>query len=507
MKVRSLSHCGFSFLVLLIAVASTIRAQADGISVSPSEGVGGTPFTVTVTGFVPEGGTYPYASVSLDTYGYFSSCPGNSDCVLTGSMPLFHGRHVLEAVMDNDGSRRASTSFKVFDAEMMINRSCGTNGSKVLMTGNHFNRNSYISAYTSAGLSDSNGQIVVQATLNEGNGPIYIVMSDGFNTVSNLFVVGPGGCDSQAGQLLGTPGPGTIRPPNGSPQPLRPNGPVRPGDELHTGAGGSADLLLTDGTRITMPQNSGLSLGSHTYNPADHQNDGADYGLLEGAFRYTSGLISKQNDNVRATTPSGFIGIRGTEFITRRAPCSSTQEVYLIHGQLAVKPLASAVTNIVDAPASIFFDATNVIIAPLTQAAYDVLKDEISQTNPVTFATWQVQYFGCTNNNAAAMADADPDGDGQNNYAEFLAHTDPTAGASVFKFVSAAREGDGVRLVWQTHGGVTNVVQAAPSLNGNYSNLSSDMIIPGEDDVITNYLDEGIITNTPARFYRIRLLP
>ena len=41
------------------------------------------------------------------------------------------------------------------------------------------------------------------------------------------------------------------------------------------------------------------------------------------------------------------------------------------------------------------------------------------------FQSWQVQYFGSTDNPAAAGS-VDADGDGQNNLTEFLAGTDPT---------------------------------------------------------------------------------
>ena len=67
-----------------------------------------------------------------------------------------------------------------------------------------------------------------------------------------------------------------------------------------------------------------------------------------------------------------------------------------------------------------------------------MLKEQVNQTNSVTFASWQVQYFGCTNNNPSALTTADPDGDGQNNYSEFLSRTDPTTNASVFRLVSGA---------------------------------------------------------------------
>ncbi|HEY4282882.1 MAG TPA: hypothetical protein VGM62_07430, partial [Chthoniobacterales bacterium] len=59
------------------------------------------------------------------------------------------------------------------------------------------------------------------------------------------------------------------------------------------------------------------------------------------------------------------------------------------------------------------------------------LTDWITQSLPQrqSFADWQIQHFGSTSNPLAA-AEADPDGDGQTNYQEFLAYTDPNNAAS-----------------------------------------------------------------------------
>ena len=127
------------------------------------------------------------------------------------------------------------------------------------------------------------------------------------------------------------------------------------------------------------------------------------------------------------------------------------------------------------------------------------------------FQAWQIQYFGSTNNPAAAP-NADPDGDGQDNMAEFLAGTNPTNSASGLHITSVAQSGSDVVITWSTAGGVTNVVQAtAGDGNGGYStnftDLSGPIAITGSGDTITNYTDVGGATNIPSRYYRVRLAP
>ena len=130
-------------------------------------------------------------------------------------------------------------------------------------------------------------------------------------------------------------------------------------------------------------------------------------------------------------------------------------------------------------------------------------------TSLTAFQAWQIQYFGSTTNPAAA-ASADPDGDGQNNLAEFLSGTNPTNSASSLHIISVATQSSDVLVTWATAGGETNVVQATAGLpDGSYStnfiDLSPFIIIPGSGDAITNYLDSGGATNVPGRYYRVRL--
>ena len=77
---------------------------------------------------------------------------------------------------------------------------------------------------------------------------------------------------------------------------------------------------------------------------------------------------------------------------------------------------------------------------------------------------------------------------------------------------SVAKEGNNIRITWQTSPGTTNIVQVGNGpVNGNYSStftdLSSPLAITGSGIVSTNYVDVGGATNTPARYYRVRLVP
>jgi endonuclease G len=130
-----------------------------------------------------------------------------------------------------------------------------------------------------------------------------------------------------------------------------------------------------------------------------------------------------------------------------------------------------------------------------------------TQPNYITaltpFQSWLIQYFGSTNNPTG-----DPDGDGQTNFAEFLAGTDPTNAASAFRILSIAREGDDLRVTWTMGAGKTNAAQRAAGSSGNYNtNFVDVFIVTNTVGAVTNFLDLGAATNSPAGYYRIRLVP
>ena len=134
------------------------------------------------------------------------------------------------------------------------------------------------------------------------------------------------------------------------------------------------------------------------------------------------------------------------------------------------------------------------------------------QANYITaltaFQGWQIQYFGTTN--SPAGANSDPDGDGQNNLAEFLTGTDPTNSTSSFRVISVTETGNSLRVTWMMGSGRTNALQAtAGDGSGGYNtNGFADIFtITNTVGPVTNYLDDGGATNIPARFYRVRLVP
>ena len=119
------------------------------------------------------------------------------------------------------------------------------------------------------------------------------------------------------------------------------------------------------------------------------------------------------------------------------------------------------------------------------------------------FQAWQSLYFGSPGN-PAADPNADPDGDGQNNFAEFLAGTDPTNSASFFGIISIMEEGDGMRVRWPTTTGRTNALQSSSEIMSNYADIFvATNTVPG----FTNYFDGGAGTNVPGHYYRLHLVP
>lgn len=144
--------------------------------------------------------------------------------------------------------------------------------------------------------------------------------------------------------------------------------------------------------------------------------------------------------------------------------------------------------------------------ATLTVADADSVGDGITDG-------WRQRYFGGTGTttNAQSCVTCDPDGDRVTNYQEFLAGTDPTNSASVFRITEIWPDDADVFLTWTAVGGKRYVLQTTTDENGSFLNdfVDLDMAVqaPGTGETTMSVWHLGAATNAPARFYRVRLVP
>ena len=140
------------------------------------------------------------------------------------------------------------------------------------------------------------------------------------------------------------------------------------------------------------------------------------------------------------------------------------------------------------------------------------------------FAWWQLQYFGSTNNNPNTAPGGDYTGTGMSNTNKFLASLNPTNPAAYLHIISIANTNStDINLVYLGANGDntwspgiasrTNVLEfsaGAPSsdystnfVSANVTNILSGGTGTG---IVTNMVDAGGATNTPSRYYRVRVL-
>ncbi|MCX6865416.1 MAG: metallophosphoesterase [Verrucomicrobia bacterium] len=116
---------------------------------------------------------------------------------------------------------------------------------------------------------------------------------------------------------------------------------------------------------------------------------------------------------------------------------------------------------------------------------------------------WEITWFGSTTNPLGA-ADYDWDHDGQINLHEYLAGTNPTDPADVFKITSVTRDAGGdLVLRWPSVSGKSYKIQTSTDLPGGFHD-TADAPLPGTGGTLTKSLPIG-----PAAtgFYRIAVIP
>lgn len=144
---------------------------------------------------------------------------------------------------------------------------------------------------------------------------------------------------------------------------------------------------------------------------------------------------------------------------------------------------------------------TNLLTVIYAEGSYDGNGDGLPDI-------WQIRYFGCVTC-PQASPDADVDGDGFDNLQKYLAGTDPTNSASAFRITNIVSTGADLLVTWRMGCSKTNSLQvtsgdALGNIDTNYTDL---YIVTNTVGTLTNYLDEGAVTNGSSRYYRVRLVP
>lgn len=107
---------------------------------------------------------------------------------------------------------------------------------------------------------------------------------------------------------------------NGRAEPARIGSPVSQGHLLRTGKNGSLGVTFKDNTVMSFGPDTELSLDEYLYAPSQGQ---LKFGstLSRGTLNYVSGVIAKlKPEAVKVRTPTGTIGVRGTQFLAKVAP-------------------------------------------------------------------------------------------------------------------------------------------------------------------------------------------
>jgi hypothetical protein len=112
---------------------------------------------------------------------------------------------------------------------------------------------------------------------------------------------------------------------------------------------------------------------------------------------------------------------------------------------------------------------------------------------------WELSYFGHTGVDPLD----DPDGDGMNNFAEYLAGTDPGDASSVLRFTEIQRLQSGVRLKWLSVDNKAYALQRSSNLASGFADVAAG--IAGTPP-LNSFLDVSATGPGPF-FYRVRLAP
>jgi hypothetical protein len=106
-------------------------------------------------------------------------------------------------------------------------------------------------------------------------------------------------------------------------------------DTVETGEGGATSMRFLDETRFDVGPNAMVKLDDFVFDPASTVGSG-QISMAVGAFRYVGGKM-KSDENVKLTTPTATMTIRGTELVIF-VGLDGTTEVNIVSGAVDVQP-------------------------------------------------------------------------------------------------------------------------------------------------------------------------
>ena len=140
--------------------------------------------------------------------------------------------------------------------------------------------------------------------------------------------------------------------------------PIYESDTIKTGPKGSAQLMMMDSARIAVRPNSAFIIAEYRL---DGDNSASVLSILKGGFRTLSGKIGEQaKENYRVETPTGTIGLRGTDHAVFHIP--KGQEKSYGDG------LAGTYSKVYEGSTILQNEDKILVITPATDAGY-VAKD------------------------------------------------------------------------------------------------------------------------------------
>ena len=248
-----------------------------------------------------------------------------------------------------------------------------------------------------------------------------------------------------------------------------------------------------------------------------------------GQMTVSNGTLIAESMNVGV--PSGSLGTLaaagGTSSVYSAMvlgdfPCVSTGIVNIVGGELDVtNGLASAVLEVRSGTLTLSGGTLRADSLVITNACAHFVRTggTLIVSNIVLDANSDADGDGVSNGYEQshgldplnpADGNLDRDGDGLSNLQEYLAGTDATNSASAFRITSISPIATNLLVTWTMGSGKTNALQrTGGAVNGSYStnNFTTIFTVTNTVGTTTNYLDIGGATNSPARYYRVRLVP